>query len=382
MTRISLFVHDLSLNPIVRAAPLARALQHSGFEVEIIGFVSRESVYEPYKDLFDYRVLPLRRTNGLALARLARGEIIYAFKPLWTSFVPALIASGFGRRKPLFLDVEDDELWFDYKGPRRLLIDHVIRGWRLSSPKFKWLIHPLTKLCKQVTVSSRTLQRRYGGEIILQGPDERMFDPDRADLSRDNCRQALGLPLEDVLILFAGHPTNYKGLDVIIEAMIRLDDCKCSLVLAGAAEHPMFISAKRLLGERCKLLGNLPHSEMPKLLAAVDVVPVPQKQVGYTEAQIPAKMIEAMAMRKAIVASRVSDLPHILGEHQQEQRGWVIQPGSSIELEQAIRAIISNPDEAQARGYRSRQYYLAEASVVANSAKLTRILGNYSAHHR
>ena len=104
--KVSLFVHDLASNPIARAAPIARALGKLGYDVEILGFlVSGDCVFKPYRDAFSYKFLPATAHMNQVLAKarrlsgLATGDIIYAFKPLWTSFWPALLASGFGKKK-------------------------------------------------------------------------------------------------------------------------------------------------------------------------------------------------------------------------------------------------------------------------------------------
>src|SRR3974377_2248247 len=95
--KISFFVDDLASNSIVRAMPLAEALRQEGYEVEIIGFlISGPEVYAPYRDRFAYKAIPIRgtlRNKSRPLADLATGEIIYACKPLFTTFYPALLAS-------------------------------------------------------------------------------------------------------------------------------------------------------------------------------------------------------------------------------------------------------------------------------------------------
>ena len=48
--RVSVFVHDLSENAVVRAAPLAAALADD-FEVEMLGLLpAGKELYPPYRD--------------------------------------------------------------------------------------------------------------------------------------------------------------------------------------------------------------------------------------------------------------------------------------------------------------------------------------------
>ena len=102
--KITLIVHNLSTNPIVRAYPTAIALEKLGYKVEIAGFlIGKDRVYEPYANKYHYKTVYIGNgkiidyLKGLPkLLKLIDGDIIYAFKPLMTSFFVALIKSRFG----------------------------------------------------------------------------------------------------------------------------------------------------------------------------------------------------------------------------------------------------------------------------------------------
>ncbi len=365
MTRVSFFVHDLSSNPIVRAASLALSLAEV-FEVEILGFVHGETgIYPPYRDVFPYRAIHAPRdvlavaAESKRLARMATGDVIYACKPLAASFGPALLASGFGRSRPLLLDAEDDEwvpmgkTWIEF------IRRDLLRGWRHASAwKYTMAAHPFVRCASGVTVSSRRLQRRYGGTIVRHGPDEHAFDPETTSSSAD-ARSAFGLPQGVPLALFAGMPQPHKGFDVLRASLLQPAACAWHLVLAGPADHPEIEACVSALGDRCHTLGLVPQSRMPALLAAVDAVPIPQLPVRFAESQLPAKALEAMAMARAVVASRVADLPEVLGEG---ERGWLVPPADPVALADALAQIAANPSERLRRGACARAWYLREAS--------------------
>lgn len=377
--KISFFVHDLAANPIVRVAPLALAIRDD-FDVEVLGFLfSAPEVYRPYKDLFSFKTVrcsldfPSVISSIPKLASMATGDVIYACKPLLTSLGPAIAASRFIRRKPLFLDVEDDE-WIPMgTGYKEFIWRDLIKGWRHATAwKYTRLLHPFTSHADGVSVVSRKLQLRYGGEIILHGPDERTFDPSSSYLSDPNvCRTDFNLPEKRNLTLFAGMPQPHKGLDTLVEALKRPECENWDLVLAGPVDHPDFQTAKEKLQERCHCLGMLPQSDMPKLLTAVHAVPVPQQRVTFTESQVPAKALEAMAMGKPVIGSRVGDLPEILGHG---KRGWLIEPGDNHGLAIAFMNIAADPQEATTRGLAARKWFLREASANAINVKLNAML--------
>jgi hypothetical protein len=55
-----------------------------------------------------------------------------------------------------------------------------------------------------------------------------------------------------------------------------------------------------------------PFDEIPKWVAAADVIAIPQKDSPATWGQLPSKVFDAMAMAKPIVATDVNDLSMVL----------------------------------------------------------------------
>ena len=221
MTRVSFFVHDLCNNPIVRAVPLAQALA-GHFDVEILGFLHGDrDVYVPYRNLFEYRTLrcSLDMTRMLPalprLAAMASGDVVYACKPLVPTLGVGLLASGFGRCRPLLLDVEDDERVPMGTSVGDVLWRDVLKGWRHATAwKYTLTTHALVGCAEAVTVSTSRLQARYGGTILRHGPDEHAFDPALCPVQAE-ARRAFNLPQDVPLALFAGMPQPHKGFDVL-----------------------------------------------------------------------------------------------------------------------------------------------------------------------
>src|SRR5204862_216187 len=59
-------------------------------------------------------------------------------------------------------------------------------------------------------------------------------------------------------------------------------------------------------------LPMIPYLDFPKLLAAADIIAIPQLDTEASRCQMPMKVYDCMAMAKPIVASAISDLPSTL----------------------------------------------------------------------
>lgn len=379
--RVSFFVHDLADNPIGRAAPLAIALQAT-HEVELLGFLMSGSyVHEPYRDRFDYKAvrcsrnLPAILSAIPQLAAMASGQVIYACKPLLTSLGSTLWACRLRPGRRLLLDVDDGE-WIQMgtTWPGFVWRD-VVKGWRHGTAwKYTRLLHPFTWRANGISVVSTRLQRRYDGVLVRGGPDEVVFDPARPELTNPlRWRQKLGLPLDSRLALFAGIPRPHKGLGMLVAALRRGECADWNLVLVGPSDDSEFAAAASTLGSRCHRLGFQPHSRLPAILAAVDAVPVPQRRTRFAESQVPAKVLDAMAMAKPVLASRVGDLPAILGDG---SRGWLFEPDDVAGLAKVLVDIAAHSDEAARRGAEGRLWFQKEASASAIRSRLEPLLAD------
>jgi glycosyltransferase involved in cell wall biosynthesis len=105
----------------------------------------------------------------------------------------------------------------------------------------------------------------------------------------------------------------------------------------------------------------------------VDAVPVPQRRVPFAESQIPAKVLEALAMAKPVVASCVGDLPEILGNG---ARGWLVEPDDVHGLAVALAEVAREPAVAARRGAEARRWFLEEASATCIRHRLESLIGS------
>jgi glycosyltransferase involved in cell wall biosynthesis len=374
--KISLFVHSLDLNPIVRAKPVADALVSMGHEVEVLGLLIRgDKVYAPYRTAFEYKTVRTTRhvwsvlSGAKELARMATGEAAYAFKPLISSFWPALRYSDHGRRCPLFLDVEDDDVQSKRPLDRRARLRSLFDGW-LSSTSYRYNapLHKYVGNCSGVTVASERLRDIYGGRILLHGPVMEREPCEIGSPEQLALKGRYNLPGNKRVLLFAGMAQAHKGFDILsVAAAEPAFRDHFHLALAGDPEQAAFRDIKSRLGDACTLMGKFDVSEMAEVVQAADLVPVIQADTIYTRSQIPAKLLEAFACGRPAIGSAVGDLPSLITSGPQGPRGWIRQ-ARSVEafLSLLFDSVIREGDQGlRARGLEASCFYKEECSPEA-----------------
>jgi glycosyltransferase involved in cell wall biosynthesis len=160
--------------------------------------------------------------------------------------------------------------------------------------------------------------------------------------------------------MFLGTVHPHKGVDDLVEAIQHLG--RQDLILAVIGCSPESRAGRRLsrLGDAIRLAGEIPFDRVPDYLAAADLVVIPQRLTTDTAGQVPAKIFDAMAMARPIVATRVSMIPEVL-----DDAGLLVEPGRVDELASAIAFLLDHPGEADQLGQKARaravHYYSFEA---------------------
>ena len=164
----------------------------------------------------------------------------------------------------------------------------------------------------------------------------------------------LGLPVGAVAVGFAGSMKAWHGVADLIDAMqLVAANSPAHLVLIGSgpeADRVRRQVADRRLGERTRHFGQVPHSQIPSLLAALDVAVAPYApSAGFYFS--PLKVLEYLAAGLPVVCPRLGDLPELVGE-----AGVLYRPGDSGALAESIVSLIEDPTRRHALAGAARTY--------------------------
>ena len=177
--------------------------------------------------------------------------------------------------------------------------------------------------------------------------------------------------------MFLGTPREHKGVEILINTVNMIKNKNIFLFIVGIGDYDNYgkkltKTAKNRLGDKYKGFGIQPFEKIPEFLAIADVVVIPQKRNFATIGQVPAKVFDAMAMAKPIIATNVSDLPEIL-----DGCGWSIEPENPEQLAKTIKYVLDNPGEAVEMGWKARQKCIEKYSWNAMERILLNIFKKY-----
>jgi glycosyltransferase involved in cell wall biosynthesis len=387
---ISLVVSDLSRSGAgrwggaVRPFLLAQALQKLNCRVKLIGF--RFGDLPTIASTPDLEIVTVVGSSypGFAqsVSRLLHqldGDVIYAYKPKPSSFGVALLHKliNLKSNRPLLLDIDDWELswyggseWRYQASPRQLARDILKPEGALRRPDHPLYLSWMEKLIPHadaVTVHTQFLQQRFGGISIPNGKDVELFNPKHYDASA--LKQKYGLADYRVL-MFPGAPRPYKGVEDLLIALDLLNQPDLRLVIVGGSPYDDYDhQLMQQWGQWLIKLPALPHTQMPEVIAAADVIVVPQRDTPAAQAQFPLKLTDGMAMAKPVLATSVGDIPTILAD-----TGYLVAPSQSDQLAAAIQQIFADPATAIAKGLQARARCVEHYSIEAMATHLASVL--------
>ena len=387
--KISILSPDLSNNCLGRAYLLAKILQKR-YEVEIIGPMFGESIWQPIADDKTIIYKPVKISGGfkayfqiLRLYSKISGDIIYVSKPFFIITFPALLKKFF-KNIPIIFDIDDWEMGFIKESFNNMFIIEKFKYWIYTSFK-PYVLHSYLNntlgiatryLCNEITISNSFLQKRFGGTIIWHARDTNEFSPEK--FSKDAVRKIYNINKDKKVIIFFGSLTSNKGIENLIGAIKLLNDENVVLMLVGVDYNNFYSLGLLERAERELSKGQIikfgfqPFNKVPEFLAMADIVVIPQKRNFATIGQLPAKLFDAMAMAKPIIATNVNDLPQIL-----DKCGWIVEPNNSEQLAKTIQYVLENPDKAKKMGQIAREKCIKKYSLNAVSKKLLEMFKKY-----
>jgi len=249
-------------------------------------------------------------------------------------------------------------------GTGRYPLLYLIRG-----TFFKLLLYRvLLPRAEHVFVQSEQMRRDVEGQgihpakitAVPMGVQPRMF-PDLVPAEQASV-------IDQPQILYLGSLGRDRRLDFLLRVLVRVrsEMAGARLILVGRADEP---SEERLLREQIAQLGlqeavvftgQLPRARALELVAQADVCVSPIRPSPSLNPASPTKLIEYMAMGKAVVANEHPEQKLLI----EESRAGLCVPYEEQAFAQAIVTVLRDPQAAYAMGRRGRRYILEHRSYA------------------
>ena len=231
---------------------------------------------------------------------------------------------------------------------RFVFTEHSVNNGRRVKRRWYFCIAPLYSRHDAVVGVSQMVtdalvewqpQLKDHAYTIVNAVDTARFQFDPA--TRAPLRAELGVDRDEVVLFFGGRFHPVKALDRLIDQLARLWASKTAYRSSCCWRVPAslkLICALQVreagLEEVVVFLGF--RGDIPELLMAADVVVLPSHWEG-----VPIILLEAMAARRPIVATRVGGVPEIVSD---EVTGLLTEPHDVPALVEALARLVASPN--------------------------------------
>jgi glycosyltransferase involved in cell wall biosynthesis len=182
------------------------------------------------------------------------------------------------------------------------------------------------------------------GKVLRLGPsiDVDIFDPAPA---------AVDGPLR---VLYAGTLGMAQGLGTLLDAARIAGPEAVQLTIAGDGHDAAELRARIDSGEvpGARMVGTVPHSDMPSLYAECDVAAVLLRDRSIFAGALPTKLIEAMAAGRAIALSARGESAELVAE---TDSGVTVPPEDPEALARAFEELRADPARVRELGAAGRR---------------------------
>ncbi|MEY4512615.1 MAG: hypothetical protein RLZZ450_4737 [Pseudomonadota bacterium] len=152
------------------------------------------------------------------------------------------------------------------------------------------------------------------------------YDPTRfrSDVSRDDARRALDLPLDRKLVVYTGHISRLKGLDTLLGLAERTPE---ALFLMVGSEGDGLVERAAKRHHNVRVLPWQPYQVAAQYMVSADVLVLPPSSVGLKVAGhtvLPMKLFGYLAAGRALLAPATPDVEELLTHG---DNAILVQPG-------------------------------------------------------
>jgi glycosyltransferase involved in cell wall biosynthesis len=247
--------------------------------------------------------------------------------------------------------------------------------WSSKSRREMWIDHLLYRLSDRILVPSRMSKRLVASSddippdrisVVYNGVDITQFD--KSD--REAARAELGIEPDNLAIGSVGRLSIDKGgQDILLRSLAHLREAHPEAKLLFVGKGPLRSDLQQLAQELAQggaVIFTGQRADVPRLLSAMDIFVLPSLREA-----LPIAVLEAMAARVPVIATRVGGVPEIV---QDGLNGLLVPPGDEATLHVVLERLVADPQLRLTLGQAGRDH--VEASFTLDKM-VTKVEGIY-----
>lgn len=253
---------------------------------------------------------------------------------------------------------------------------------RLGGPLRRWAIWQCRKATRIVTPLATTVPEQIDRSKIVElpwGANVQRFTPTAHAQIAETLRAKMTLPPAAQVAVFAGSFREWHGVHDFVLAAVQLIEAGHPFHFLLIGDGPDRQAAEQFVApyaDRFRFLGNVPHPDMPSLLALAGAGVAPFNTARHPALRAagffwsPLKIYEYMAMGLPVITPAIPPLDATIREGVE---GALYPEGDVAALADAIQRVLLSP-QRQEMGARARERVVRDFSWERHCQELDRIL--------
>ena len=339
-----------------------KAIRAPGYFARIGWKVVEEKILIKY---FTKRIIEVAKQNN--------AEIIHAHTPYRVG-LPALKAA---RKLGLPFVYEMRGMWEETAVANGRWIRNGPAYRRFQNYETKVLRKADSVICISETLKKEAISRGVNPEkitVVTNAVEKDMSKKKSKSSSLKSAKDSLNLSTSTKVVGYIGSLREMEGVDLTARAVAKLadngHDVRFFVLTGNNGQEELRALCKKLgIADKSTIIGPVPHEEVPVFYDLIDLFIVSRPDTRVTKLVTPLKPFEAMAMGKAVIASKLPALEEII---QHEKTGLLYTSDNLQSLVESIEKCIQDDDLTKSLGDSAKEWIEENRTwdiVVKNSLK-------------
>lgn len=354
---------------------IANVLTNLGHSCAVCVPERPETVLDHGKPLFQVLDYGEAVLHGVSFANGRTPDLVHAWTPReLVRKTTMLLARRYNI--PYFVHLEDNDIV--------VLLDEL-PGWSLQDLQrlptcaldlmlSKHRIHPhraqrlLAGAAGITVLVDRLLEFRPAhvpGMVFFPGHDAAFAEIDGRD---EELRAALGIVPNELLVVYTGsvHNSNFREIRslVLAIALVNRRGIQVKLVKTGSNDYVLPELSDPQIAQHVIERGFVKRSDLPRLLAAADLLVQPGQPNEFNDYRFPSKLPEFLASGRPVILPR-SNVGLLLKDGEE---ALVLERGDSADIANALQRLAADPELRARIGRRGREFALRNLDWAKNVA--------------